>query len=338
MFSPITARNFALSVRFATSALLLEPALPWKSATAQIPYLHQQGGLNDLLFGVSYQYQKLDGGVLKISPHSEYMELLKSRETIPVIPWRPCCPGFFSWEFPKLAVKSVNSTQQPVYFSEMVFNISNSRVDKKPILIAERGFRGMVYLFNEGWGAVDKPSLNFTMEVTSRLSRDSSSSIAKVIQLDGFDKGTSIDFSRYLPPSLTPSEDLEGRISATLSYMNSEGVDEKFPFSGDLYFGPPPAPFIPPSPVVYDAKFVAGEAPATVRLPISQLVNAAGVDQFLVRVGSDRSGSFEFSIDLRSVDGRVFHAGEFAVEIFVPRSSEKALQQASSTETKHPPP
>jgi len=295
--------------------------------------------LNDLVspFTVSYQYERLDNGVIWIYPHSGYMKSLDSPAPIKAIPPHMCCEGYFSWDFPTLSVKTANSTPNPVYFSELVFEVSRSHISTEPILIAEERYEGRLSIINEGWGPVHNPSLEFRMEVPPvQGATDGPITVSKTVTLEDFDQRSGLNFAQYLPAHLDAMvlRDTRCALSAVLSYKNAEGADRLFPFLAVVNFGPPPLSFVPASPVIYDVRLFGGVAPTTVRIPISQLANARGVDDFLVRVASDRSAEFEFAITLRSVDGKTFQAGNFVLDTFIPRSGYPGARQANSDPTK----
>jgi hypothetical protein len=152
------------------------------------------------------------------------------------------------------------------------------------------------------------------------------------MKLANFDTSASLDFSKFLPDPFRPPPDrsnyearrrisqLSGRVTGTLFYKNDKGTARQLSITSRVNFGPPPLPFFPPSPIIYDVRFQAGTAPAVLRVPISQVVNAGGADHFLVRIGSDRSGHFEFTTTVRAVDGKTFSGGSFVLDTFVPRS------------------
>jgi hypothetical protein len=118
------------------------------------------------LLPITYEYAKSGDSITKVYPVSGYLEMAKRGGPIDAFPWRPCCEGFFAWSFPKLSVKSINSTRQAAYFSEIVFNVSRSERNDEPVLLLEEDFEGRVYLINEGWGTVIEPVLQFDMTIS----------------------------------------------------------------------------------------------------------------------------------------------------------------------------
>ena len=296
-------------------------------------------------FTVIYSYKQGSNGTTEIFPIVPYLETLKSSVPIPILPWQPCCLGFFSFEFPKLSVKSINSTNNPVYFSEIVFNVEDSSINSEPVLLAQRNFGGVVSIFNEGWGRVHDPSLKFDLKIEDFGSggdldfgsrkvppnrpTDTPLAIQKTVTLKDFDDGTYFSFVKLVPELPPTNQYTKGSVTAVLSYKTDDGSERSFAFDGTLNFGPALLPFIPPSPILYDVKLLAGVAPTTIRVPISQLVSPGGADHFVLRVSSDRSARFDFSINLKAVDGKTFPAGKFRLDTFVPRSSARFIQQAT---------
>ena len=115
------------------------------------------------LLPVTYEYEKHDS-VTKIYPVSEYLDALR-RGSVRALPWRPCCTGYFAWQFPELSVKTSNTTQRSAYLREVVLTVSKSDVNFEPVLIFETDFEGRITLHNEGWGPVVDPKVNFTLSV-----------------------------------------------------------------------------------------------------------------------------------------------------------------------------
>jgi hypothetical protein len=165
------------------------------------------------LVPVSYQYEKTEGSVTRVFPVSDYLESVRKGGTINAFPWRPCCVGYFSWSFPELSVKSTNSTRQPAYFSELIFNVSKSERNDEPVLLLDVGFEGHVSLINEGWGAVIEPALKFDMTISQGEYRQPTPDITRPVTisnrmvLTSFDKYTTLDFAQFLPERFRPTQD-----------------------------------------------------------------------------------------------------------------------------------
>jgi hypothetical protein len=273
---------------------------------------------------VSYQYEKIGGTqpVTKVFP-SDYFAPLRQGDILQAVTLvQPEC--IFAWSFPELSVKAFNSTRQPVYFSEIVFSVSKSELNSEPVLIFDEIHKGTVLLLNEGWGPVNDPTLNFIITITPN-----GPTVSKTITLPTFEKSLYIDFAQYVPISFrSPPYEYTGVVRGTLSYTNAKQAVRQLKFESPLHFSPPPAPFFPPSPVPYNVRLIAGVAPTTVRVPISQVLKAGEPDHFLIRVASDRSAHFAFTITFNTVDAKSISAGEFILDTFVPRSGAEAATNA----------
>jgi hypothetical protein len=274
-------------------------------------------------FKVSYQYAKTEGSATRIFPVSTYLEALRKDRVIHSATWRPCCEGFFKWSFPELSVKTANSTSRVGYLSEMIFTVSKSELNEEPVIIVEEEFSGRLIIHNEGWGQVISPSFDFTMEVNHTRGRQARpTKISKLVLLQTFDERAVLNFTEYMQlDERKKLGQLSGKVLGTLSYKNKKGQVRALMLESSIYFGPPPAPYVPPSPVAYDVLLPAGVAPYIARIPISQVVDAGGVDHFLVRVASDRSAHFDFKVELKTVEGQIIPGGQFILDMFVPRSA-----------------
>jgi len=73
------------------------------------------------------------------------------------------CP--FKWDFPILDFKVLNNRQSPLFLSEIVFDIQESRPDPTPLLTikrdAQQRFAGELHLINEGWTNLTDLNISF---------------------------------------------------------------------------------------------------------------------------------------------------------------------------------
>lgn len=277
---------------------------------------------------IKYNYEREPDGVTKITPNSQYLEKLRTGQPVAARSWRPSNDGFFDWKFPELSFKVSNTTKKAIYFSELIISIKANSLNTDPILLVEENFDGLINIHNQGWGPVHDAQLDFELDirVPSREAAGVTKHIVrKQIPIASFVDFILFDATPFIPAQLVgkkPRNSYDGlwaTLTGTLTYKKTSGNPTLFRFESPINFGPPPKPFIPPSAVVYDVFLSAGVAPQTVRVPISQLVQTDSVDQFLIRIGTDRSARFEFTAQLRTTDGQVMSAGQFLLDIFVPR-------------------
>jgi len=73
------------------------------------------------------------------------------------------CP--FRWDFPILDFKVLNNRNTPLFLSEIVFDIEESRPDSTPLLAIKRDtqqrFAGELHLINEGWANLADLNISF---------------------------------------------------------------------------------------------------------------------------------------------------------------------------------
>jgi hypothetical protein len=112
------------------------------------------GVIADEAHTLAYEYTtQRSGGAIVIRSRMGYLDLIADGGPIDPIPfrWVP-----FSWDFPKLDFKLVNNSKETVLFSDVIFEISESRLDPAPVLVVKSDvFQSNALhfrLFNEGWG------------------------------------------------------------------------------------------------------------------------------------------------------------------------------------------
>jgi len=284
---------------------------------------------------LKYSYSKSRDGITSIFPDSDYLSSIRNEKLVSALHWKPCCQGFFDWNLPELSFKISNSKDSQTYLSELVINITDITINESPVLIAEEYFGGTVIVHNEGWGDVSDPRLDFSLDIFNSPQNVRLAHVTRKLKMQPFSDNARISLREYLPAEVQNKylgrcgEKIYGKIVAALKYNEPDGRAAIFRFTSSVNFGCPPKPYVPPSEKVYDVFFRAGISPITIRVPISQLVAEHSVDNFIVRVGADRSARFKFSAELRTTDDQVLEAGKFVLDLFIPKSG-KVSSQADS--------
>jgi hypothetical protein len=145
-----------------------------------------------------YDYQKTSDKIT-ISPILGYADRQRNGEIIHGIRWwhEP-----FEWEFPELSVKIANNTNRDILLSEVVFTISDSVEDKRPIIVIETGTEGgKLNLYNEGWGPVSDPIVKFDVGIPCPRSH-SASAFKETLSLTTFSTGASFSIAKYVTDSM----------------------------------------------------------------------------------------------------------------------------------------
>jgi hypothetical protein len=253
-------------------------------------------------------------GTVNISPHSEYLEDIMTGRPVSMVPWAPHAAPYFEWEYPRVSLKAQNSTSAPCYITEALIEVLASKVDTSPVLVAEGGFRGHVGIRNEGWGKVINPKARV------ELADGRGGFLRRELDLS---EHLGLDFSTCLP-----QVDLEKAIqaeesrpfNASISYETETGSQKTFNCEGIAYFGPAPLPFQPPSREPYDVFLPAGKQGYETIVPLSQVVPAGGVDNFEIRIGTDRSASFDIIVGFRTASSEVIGKTSVRLSTFIART------------------
>jgi hypothetical protein len=109
-----------------------------------------------------------DGNRTKISSELGYLKLFKQGGPVGPLeyvmsPTR--CP--FRWDFPILDFKVLNNRQDPLFLTEIVFDIEESRGEPTPLLVIKRDTQqrhaGELHLINEGWCTLSDLKISFNL-------------------------------------------------------------------------------------------------------------------------------------------------------------------------------
>lgn len=272
-------------------------------------------------FALRYDYTMRDG-VLVVRYTMPYQEAIRRGEVVRGVEARP-----FNWYFPKLSVKTLNNSPQTVLLTECVLEVTESRVIQDPLItVADGSFNFLIFL-NDGWGPVIDPVVTFKFGAGSS-DEDTSSAVERhTLELKTFDDVVRIPMGRYLPKELEGAASVD--VSGVLEY-GAAGARQNLKFTTSVnlesYAGDPSPPTRE-----YDVMLVAGEAPKTIRRPIAQEIKSTESDQFLLRMGSDKSGRYLVTVKFLGVDGQVVAERKAELEIFVPRMASKHVKSAAES-------
>jgi Domain of unknown function (DUF4062) len=262
---------------------------------------------------VTYSISR-DRGTVSIAPRSAYLDDIMNGRTVSMLPWAPYATPYFEWEYPRLSLKVQNSTSAPCYITEAVIDVVASKLDTTPVLVAEGGFWGHVGIRNEGWGKVINPKARV------ELADGRGGLVRKELDLP---EDLGLDFTKCLTKvDLAKARVAEERrpFSASISYQTEAGSSKTFNCEGTAYFGGPPFPFRRPSREPYDVFLPAGKQAYETILPLSQVVSAGGVDNFEIRIGTDKSSLFDIIVGFRTASGEVIGKTPVRLSTFIART------------------
>lgn len=102
-----------------------------------------------------YSYDRNDNKIL-IKPEMPYLSLLSQGGPILGLSYLWSQP--FKWQYPKLSVKLVNTTDHTLLLSEAAIRVTSSKINVEPVLVIhEDDYNvGHFRIVNEGWGQVIK--------------------------------------------------------------------------------------------------------------------------------------------------------------------------------------
>ncbi|MFO0912562.1 MAG: TIR domain-containing protein [Pirellulales bacterium] len=269
-------------------------------------------------FALRYDYAMRDS-VLVVRYTMPYLETIRRGEVVRGVKPRP-----FNWYFPKLSVKTLNNSPQTVLLTECVLEVTESSVIQDPLItVADGSFNFLIFL-NDGWGPVIDPVVTFKFGASSS-EEDSSSAVERhTLELKTFDDVARIPMGRYLPAELEGAASVD--VSGVLEY-GAAGARQSLKFTTSVNLESYPGDPSPPT-REYDVMLIAGEAPKTIRRPIAQEIKSTESDQFLLRMGSDKSGRYLVTVKFLGVDGQVVAERKLELEVFVPRMASKHVKSA----------
>lgn len=282
--------------------------------------------IDNTAFDVRYVSRIKDGKV-SVFPQSSYLAYIaNSNPILGTYYWHTP----FNWRLPTLSLKFANATEHIAALTSLEIHVSASTVDETPVPIIPAYINtgiGQLTVVNEGWGAMLKTKVR--LKIVSNddcLSADVSNEITgEPLQLGTIERRTSVDVSKLVPAELVD----EPVVCAAgyLDYQNKAGKPYSLPFMAPVNLvSPTPGAPLPPS-AAYRLWLEAGKAGYDVTVPISHTVEANGAEHILLTVSTDRSATFDLSIQARMTDSTLVDMGDIALKVFRPRSANDAPER-----------
>jgi hypothetical protein len=139
-FNPLDDVSFSISVIGSEDE-------PWSSRDTVLSYsLHRSDGEIHIEPSMPYLSTFLNGGPIEPIAYN----------------WVP-----FQWDFPNLDFKLVNNSKRTLFFTEAIFHVVESRLDRLPVLVVEpdtyRGNALHLSVSNQGWGEVHDLIVKFNL-------------------------------------------------------------------------------------------------------------------------------------------------------------------------------
>jgi hypothetical protein len=194
-------------------------------------------------------------------------------------------------------------------------------INAEPILIIQEKFSnvGRFRIINEGWGGVIDPTIEFG--ITSIEAYDGNFPLEgrkETIRIDTFLDEATVEVARHVPANLLGANRVA--VFGTINYTTEEGDARAVMFKTRVSLVSPGMGAPAPPSYTYDIFLEAGRSGYTTRVPTSQVVEAASVDNFLMRIATDKTARFDLNVSLRINGGEELAGGAVTMEIFVPRT------------------
>lgn len=143
---------------------------------------------------VTYVLEKADVG-LKIRPAVGYLSTLDSGGPITELSFNQTP---FPLVLPVIDLKVVNNSSKTVFFTNAVFEVEQSRIDSRPILLIPAddyvGNAQHIWLVNDGWGEIDDCVLHFNL-VTVNEPRSYNGPFGNEVSVGAFAEDANVDIS-----------------------------------------------------------------------------------------------------------------------------------------------
>jgi hypothetical protein len=299
---------------------------------------------------LSYTYDR-PGKEIRIKPQMEYLNILNKDTIINGMNLKLQC------SYPVLSIKMVNNTNETVYFNEVIVNIISSGIVKEPIPWIRNYTRNKLVITNEGWGKLLEPIIHFS--ITDSNAYDHISTINLPLKysiiLEDFNSSMEVDLDKFspsptetystidrpLPLYASYSQDLiltKGTVCVfgILEYKNENYEPRTFKFKTlvDLtYFleWPKYLSHIGVS-QIYGLNLEAGESGFEKHIPISQALKNGEVDQFLLRLASNKSAKYHLNFKFITLNSIDIKGTDIYIEFFVPRSNSEFIEDIKKLE------
>ena len=287
-------------------------------------------------FTLTYDYDRVDGKIV-VTPKMPYLSRVS--EGGPVVgiryEWSP-----FAWQFPKLSIKIVNNTDRTLELSEAAVRVSESAINTDPVIVIQENMYnvGDFAIQNEGWGKVVDPSLDFDIAKEGTCDTFPHDQPSIHITRSTFSAGDNVPIIENVPSAL--KSDGAVCVFGKIRFRTESGVKRSLKFS-TLVSLVKPGPGAPAPPdYLYDLFLKAGEAGYTTRIPVSEEVKPGDVDHFLIRIGTDKSATFNLAVSFLSKPDVSLPPTQVLLSVFVPRSQVQAshLRSRNSIITVSPTP
>ena len=265
-------------------------------------------------------------GTLSIQPSMPYLTKLQNRQEVDGISGQP-----FQWKYPAVSIKLVNNSKSDLVMSEIQFEVLNAIVDLRPIPLIHQNRYNVKHLeiVNDGWGSMEDVKLEIagwkrSGDDYARPCSEPNELIGEKseIKLQPIEESFDVDLSKLIPAEYRTERD--ACVVGSINYKTAAGgEDDTFKFRGLVSLvRPGPGAALPPS-ATYKLFLPAGKKDYVAVVPVSNQIKPGEADNIVVRMASDKSGSFRLRYRAKLVSNLMVGNQTFNLGIFIPRSGAK---------------
>ncbi len=305
------------------------------SDTSTVQTRNVRVGASQSPSSLSYEFVRHNQDSVTVTPLLAYRELLETGGPI------GGANGIF-WDWPRLSVKIVNTSEETLYISSVEIEVTKSDVDTEPLMFIGQRIDGSAsfHLSNEGWGDAVGLSIEVSVHEGLRCRDDQWSETprrtvdlraAEVVRsrldgdgpptVGGAGTTTRIDVAGLVPPSLQSTTPEFGEflcVLGVLDYETQTGEERSVRFKTRIrQFGQSTAASISPS----DEHYVfleAGSSGHVESISVDYAVQPNGVEHFLLRIATDKSASFDLTVGLQAIGRDLLLADHVGLTILTP--------------------
>lgn len=281
-------------------------------------------------FTVTYDYERRNKNAISISSVLPYRDLLERGG--------PIEGGGASlfWDWPRLSVKIVNNSDRVIQLSEIQLEVRHSEIDTEPIvMIRESTQPATLAVVNHGWGPMVDPAIEATVvhqrecdanewldtprqSINDRLTGVYSNNQGRGADTNPGDPGSTAiyEISPLIPDELR--DDTVACVFGVVEYRNERSESRSVKFKATILINAMGTNAAVSATAEYLIFLEAGRSGYTKSKPIAFEIGPASVKHFLIRLGTDKSASFDFTIALLVVGEDPIEADEVAIDILTP--------------------
>jgi len=290
---------------------------------------------------LTYEVSRSESGV-EVAPKLNYLEAIRNAEPVWALDfmWQP-----FRWLPLNLDLKFLNNSKEPVYITQIRFDVESSRLNNEPVFCLKRGSSfPYINIDNDGWCEVSNPKLRLGF-ADGGGEPSFPDKLDFEMELPDFDDGTAVDLTEQFEQlgvdvegvikrkegaSLGPFQSGIAYVYGALEYDAPDGRRREFKFGTDIRVeGPLFGMFGPPS-FEYQAKLKVDGKNYQVPVEVSHIIQPGESDRVLVQLDVEKSSFHRIRITAIGNKGQFVTSDAVDVEMFIPRSVSARIHESEN--------